>query len=76
MKKGSDTDTLRPEYDPARLEGRTRGKYADAYREGTNAVLLDPDVWEAFPTSEAVNEALRLLMKAARAATHQGPPQQ
>jgi hypothetical protein len=67
-------DTLRPEYDPAELKGRTRGKYAAAYREGTNAVLLDPDVWEAFPTSEAVNEALRLLMKAARAATHQNPP--
>jgi hypothetical protein len=40
-----------------------QGKYADRYREGTNLVLLAPDVAEAFPTDEAVNEALRLVIR-------------
>jgi hypothetical protein len=37
------------------------GKYAKQYSEGTNIVLLDPDVAEAFPDSEAVNQALRAI---------------
>jgi hypothetical protein len=40
-----------------------QGKYADRFREGTNLVLLDPDVAEAFPSDEAVNTALRLVMQ-------------
>jgi len=36
-----------------------RGKYAKRYREGTNVVLIDPDLHKLFPTSEAVNRALR-----------------
>jgi hypothetical protein len=58
-------DDLRPEYDLSQLEGAVRGKYVQRYREGTNLILLDPDVAEAFPTDESVNEALRLLMKIA-----------
>ena len=38
------------------------GKYVDKYRQGTNLVLLDPDIAKAFPTDESVNEALRLLI--------------
>ncbi|HYX43101.1 MAG TPA: hypothetical protein VE821_15455 [Pyrinomonadaceae bacterium] len=37
------------------------GKYAQQYAEGTNIVLLDPDVAKVFPDSEAVNQALRAL---------------
>lgn len=37
------------------------GKYAKQYAEGTNIVLLDPDVAKVFPDSEAVNQALRAL---------------
>lgn len=69
MKKDSDheqEDELRPEYDFSKLEGRVRGKYAERYQAGTNLVLLDPDVAEAFPTAESVNEALRLLMQIAQ----------
>ncbi|MCP4361681.1 MAG: hypothetical protein GY796_27025 [Chloroflexi bacterium] len=57
-------DELRPEYDLRELlkEG-VRGKYAERYRAGTNLVLLAPDVAEAFPTEEAVNEALRLVLQ-------------
>jgi hypothetical protein len=57
---------MRPEYDFSQLKGRARGKYAGRYREGTNLVLLDPDVAAAFPDAKAVNEALRLLMDVAQ----------
>jgi len=59
-------DEMRPEYDFSQLMGRVRGKYAERYREGTNLVLLDPDVAAAFPDAKAVNEALRLLMDVAQ----------
>ena len=62
--KGEKTDDLRPEYDLKELlKGGVQGKYADRYREGTNLVLLAPDVARAFPTEEAVNEALRLVIQ-------------
>ena len=72
MKKVEDEqeDELRPEYDLSQLKGRVRGKYAERYREGTNLVLLDPDVAAAFPDAKAVNEALRLLIDVAQ---RQGP---
>ena len=57
-----DDDELRPEYDPSTLKGGVRGKYLDRYRAGTNLALLAPDVRAAFPTHEAVNQALRSLM--------------
>ena len=60
------TDELRPEYDFAQLEDGVRGKYAGRYQAGTNLVRLDPDVAQAFPSEEAVNEALRLLMQIAQ----------
>lgn len=40
-----------------------RGKYAKRYAEGTNVVLLDPDVAKIFPDSQSVNEALRAFAK-------------
>lgn len=57
-------DDLRPEYDLADLmKSGVRGKYAKRFREGTNLVLLEPDISKAFPTDQAVNEALRLVIK-------------
>ncbi|MGD0948393.1 MAG: hypothetical protein ABSA52_13275 [Candidatus Binatia bacterium] len=61
--KDEEPDEMRPEYD---FTGVVRGKYYERYRAGTNVVVLDPDVAEVFPTSQAVNEALRVLIKAAR----------
>jgi hypothetical protein len=62
--KGEKVDELRPEYDLARLlRHGVQGKYADRCREGTNLVLLAPDVAKAFPTEEAVNEVLRLVIQ-------------
>ena len=56
-------DDLRPEYDFSELKGGVRGKYLERYRQGTNLALLESDVRAAFPTDEAVNEALRSLMQ-------------
>ncbi len=55
-------DDLRPEYDLSELKGGVRGKYFQRYRQGTNLALLAPDGRAAFPTDEAVNQALRSLM--------------
>jgi hypothetical protein len=54
---------MRPEYD---FSGGVRGKYADRYRQGTNVVLLDPEVAAAFPDSDSVNAALRALLAIAK----------
>lgn len=66
QKKSPDerNDDLRPECDLSRLlKAGVQGKYAKRFREGTNLVLLAPDVAEAFPTAESVNEALRLVLQ-------------
>lgn len=65
MKK-VETDELRPEYRREDLGPGVRGKYLEAYREGTNLVLLSPDVAKVFPTQEAVNKALRSLIEIAQ----------
>jgi hypothetical protein len=53
---------LRAEYD---FSKGVRGKYAKRLAvEGSNVVVLDADVAKAFPTSEAVNDALRVVLKA------------
>lgn len=56
-------DDLRPEYDISKLKGGVRGKHLQRYRAGTNLALLAPDVRAAFPTDEAVNQALRALIQ-------------
>ena len=58
MKKDSDKPDLLPEYD---FSKGVRGKYAARYHRGANIVVLDPDVAERFPNSQAVNQALRSL---------------
>ena len=62
MKKDDDGE-LRPEYDLQELKGGVRGKYLERYRSGTNLALLAKDVRAAFPTDDAVNEALRNIMQ-------------
>ena len=62
--KSEKTDDLRPEYDLSELlKDGVQGKYVHRFREGTNLVLLDPDIAAAFPNDEAVNKALRLVMQ-------------
>ena len=63
-KKSAGKDELRPEYDLKKLlKGGVRGKYVERYREGTNVVLLEPDVAKVFSDARAVNEALRLVIQ-------------
>ena len=61
-------DELRPEYDVRKLAGGVRGKYHARATAGTNLVLIDSDLSRIFPTSEAVNRALRVVAEAAQAA--------
>jgi len=51
---------MRDDYD---FSDGVRGKYAKRYAEGTNVVLLEPDVAKAFPTARAVNAALRKVLE-------------
>ena len=57
-----EVSTMRAEYD---FSGGVRGKYAKRYAQGSNIVVLEPDVAEAFPTARAVNAALRKLLREA-----------
>ena len=68
MKKAN-SDELRPEYRREDLVPGVRGKYFESYRKGTNLVLLSPDVAKAFPTENAVNDALRSLIEIAQKTT-------
>jgi hypothetical protein len=57
---------MRKTYKREDLGKGVRGKYYAAYSKGTNLVLLSPDVAAVFPTSEAVNDALRGLVQVAK----------
>jgi hypothetical protein len=59
----SDKDTMRDEYDLSTLGTPVKGKYAQRYKEGSNVVVIDPDLVEKFPNTEAVNKALRDLLR-------------
>ncbi len=56
-------DEMLPEYDFSKMKGGVRGKYVERYRTGTNVVLLDPDVAQAFPTSDSVNELEAMICR-------------
>lgn len=51
---------MRPEYD---FRKGVRGKHAARYAEGTNVVVLEPDVAREFRTAEQVNETLRAVSR-------------
>lgn len=65
----AEDDSMRAEYD---FTHAVRGKYYQRYQQGTNIVVLEPDVAEAFPNSDAVNDALRSLLRVAQRSA--GPP--
>ncbi len=65
------TTGMRAEYD---FSSGVRGKYVDRYRQGTNLVLLDPEVAQAFPNSRSVNDALRAILVIARRADIRNRP--
>lgn len=55
-------DELRPEYD-FDFSKAVRGKYYKQYIESSNVVVLDPDVAAVFQNAEAVNQALRAMLR-------------
>lgn len=59
-------DDLRPEYDFDFSQGERGRYYKRLLQEGSNIVILEPDLAEAFPDSAAVNNALRSLLEFAR----------
>jgi hypothetical protein len=65
-------DEMRAEYDFASMKEGVRGKHYREYRNGTNVGLFQPDVAEAFPTEDAVNEALRGILTTTRAVRRTG----
>ena len=60
----TEKDTMRPEYD-LDYQKAVRGKYhQQLFAEGSNVVVLEPDIAKAFTDSASVNKALRYLLKA------------
>ena len=59
MKKKNEVNDILAEYD---FTNGVQGKYAKRYAEGTNVVLIEPDVAKYFPDEQSVNEALRSLI--------------
>jgi hypothetical protein len=59
MKKMIKDPDMHDEYD---FSKGVRGKYAGRYSEGTNVVVIDPDIAEYFPDHDAVNDSLRSLV--------------
>jgi hypothetical protein len=66
--KAASSDEMRPEYN-FDYSKAVRGKYYNRIlKEGANVVVLEPDIAKAFPNSAAVNDALRVVLHAGRAA--------
>ena len=55
-------DDLRPEYKRSDFGVMERGKYAVAARAALKIAVLRPEIAQAFPTSEAVNDALATML--------------
>lgn len=68
MQKQNDPDdyALRDEYDLSQMTVVAKGRYAPGRRVGKNVIVLAPDVALAFPSDEAVNQALRLVLQMAQ----------
>lgn len=63
-KKSNDDYELREDYDLSQLPVLPKGRYAPERRMGRNVVVLEPDLARAFPSDEAVNQVLRLILQA------------
>ena len=64
MKRPNEDYELREEYDLTQLPIMPKGRYAPERRMGSNVVVLEPDLAAAFPSDEAVNKSLRLILQA------------
>lgn len=68
MKKASTkmADQEIPELKREQLGKGVRGKYLNNFTQGSNVVVLQPEILKAFPTSEAVNKALASMLAFAK----------
>lgn len=74
MKKDNEqNDDLRPEYRREDFGPMVRGKYVQRMKDTSNVIVLDPDVAEAFPNAEIVNQTLRRLLELAKTSVHSVP---
>lgn len=69
IKKPNDYE-LKEEYDLSKMTVLPKGRFDPKRRIGNNVIVLEPDVAKAFPNDEAVNEALRLILKASQRSHH------
>jgi hypothetical protein len=69
VSKDKSSNDLRREYNLSKLKGGVRGKYYRQAISGTNLVVIEPELANAFPDTESANRALRLLLNTAEAAT-------
>ncbi len=65
MKKQDDYE-LREQYDLSKMTVVPKGRFDPKRRIGSNVVVLDPEIAKAFPNDKAVNDALRLILKATK----------
>ena len=70
----TESDDLRTEYSREDFGVMERGKYAARVVESSNVVVLDPDVAQAFPNAESVNQALRKLIEIANSSVDRSAP--
>ena len=63
MKRMQKNPDMLEEYD---FSKGAQGKYAKSYAEGTNVVIIEPDVAKVFPDHDSVNQALRSLVEIIR----------
>jgi hypothetical protein len=68
------SDELRSVYHREDFGPMVRGKYAARLKEASNIIVLDPEIAEAFPNAEAVNDALRGLLELARTSVNRSSP--
>ena len=69
IKKQSDNNDdyeLKDEYDFSKMTILPKGRFSPERRAGKNIIVLAPDLAKAFPNDDAVNEALRLLLRVAQ----------
>lgn len=72
-RKFGEKDDMLDDYSSLDWSKAERGKYVKRYAEGTNLVLIEPDLRKVFPTAEAVNRALRAMVEVIRASSAKPP---
>jgi len=71
--KKQDDYELRDEYDLSKMPVLPKGRFDPKRRVGTNVIVLEPELAKAFPNDEAVNKALRSVLKTAKTSQHATP---